>query len=97
MPTADGRTIWVTKRAIRSGPWKYLDRKGSGGNDYNREQLAPLLPPDKAPDAPGQLYNLDADPHEMNNLYFERPEIVKELKSKLDEARQSGRSAPPRE
>jgi arylsulfatase A-like enzyme len=74
---------------IRRGPWKYLDHAGSGGNDYaiaelQRHQLA---------DAPGQLYNLDDDPGETNNLYNERPDIVKELQGLLAEARASGRSA----
>ena len=69
--------------AIRRGPWKYLDHQGSGGNDYNREALQPYVLPEKAPDAPGQLYNLDTDPGETTNLYFEHPEIVKELKTRL--------------
>ena len=50
--------------------------------------------PEKSPNAPGQLYNLDTDPGESNNLYFEKPEIVKELKNKLEEFKKSGRSAP---
>ena len=49
--------------SIRKGPWKYLDHQGSGGNDYeSNEQLHPYVLPERAPDAPGQLYNLDADP-----------------------------------
>ena len=82
--------------AIRRGPWKYLDHKGSGGNNYDSERMRPYALPDSAPDAPGQLYNLDADPGEINNLYFKQPEIAKELKSKLDEYVASGRSAPER-
>ena len=50
--------------------------------------------PEKEPEAPGQLYNLDTDPGETNNLYFKRSEIVKELKNKLEEFKKSGRSAP---
>ena len=83
--------------AIRRGPWKYLDHQGSGGNDYNREALQPYVLPEKAPDAPGQLYNLEADPGETTNLYFEHPEIVKQLKTQLDEFVSSGRSAPARD
>ena len=82
--------------AIRRGPWKYLDHKGSGGNDHNRGRLKPFLVPDKAPKAPGQLYNLDEDPGETTNLYFNRPEIVRELKAQLEEFKSSGRSAPRR-
>jgi hypothetical protein len=47
-------------------------------------------------DAPGQLYNLDSDPGETTNLYFEHPEIVKELKAKLEDFKSSGRSVPAR-
>lgn len=83
--------------AIRRGPWKYLDHKGSAGNRYEgNPSLERYIIEDTAPDAPGQLYNLETDPGETKNLYFEHPEIVKELKSKLDEFKQSGRSAPLR-
>ncbi len=51
---------------------------------------------EKAPKAPAQLYNLDTDPGETTNLYFKNPEIVKELKAKLEEYKKSGRSAPVR-
>ncbi len=90
-------TLHQTNRlelAIRRGPWKYLDHRGSGGNDYSREYLAPYALEDTAPDAPGQLYNLDDDPGETTNLYFEQPEIAKELKAKLEQFVASGRSAP---
>jgi hypothetical protein len=50
----------------------------------------------KAPDAPGQLYDLEADPGETDNLYFKHPETVRELKSQLDAYVKSGRSAPLR-
>ena len=49
---------------------------------------------EKAPDAPGQLYDLKNDPGETNNLYFEKPEMVSRLKKLLDESVKSGRSAP---
>lgn len=83
--------------AIRRGPWKYLDHKGSGGNNYNRPGtwgMKQYVLPEKAPDAPGQLYNLESDPGETTNLYFKNPEIVRELKGKLEEFKKSGRSAP---
>ena len=54
---------------------------------------------DTAPDAPGQLYDLDADPGETTNLYHKYPEIVKQLKTQLDEFKTSGRSraiSPPK-
>lgn len=86
--------------SIRDGKWKYLDHKGSGGNNYNwggtwgMQQYALK---DTDPDAPGQLYNLEADPGETKNLYSKLPERVKELKAKLELFKQSGRSAPSRQ
>jgi len=71
--------------AIRHGSWKYLDHQGSGGNNYERDYLQGYVLPEKAPDAPGQLYNLADDPGETTNLYFEYPEIAASLKEKLDE------------
>jgi hypothetical protein len=52
--------------------------------------------PEKAPQAPGQLYDLANDPGETTNLYFKYPDIVNELKGKLEEFKKSGRSAPVR-
>ena len=86
--------------AIRQGDWKYLDHKGSGGSNYSRDGewgLKQYALPDKAPEAPGQLYNLREDPGETNNLYFKRPVIREKLKAKLEELKQSGRSAPRRQ
>jgi arylsulfatase A len=78
--------------SIRQGPWKYLDHRGSGGNNYDSAELKPFSIPETAPGAPGQLYNLETDPGETRNLYFERPEIVKELKALLDQSKASGGS-----
>jgi arylsulfatase A-like enzyme len=80
--------------AIRKGPWKYLDHRGSGGNNYVNAKLQPFALPDTAADAPGQLYNLATDPGEKVNLYYQHPERVKELKTLLDESKASGRSRP---
>jgi arylsulfatase A-like enzyme len=85
--------------AIRGGDWKYLDHKGSGGNNYNRAGrwgMKQYALPEQAPDAPGQLYNLKTDPGETTNLYFKYPKIVKTLKAKLEEFKKTGRSAPMR-
>ncbi len=79
--------------SIRRGLWKYLDHTGSGGNRYENDPgLKPFALPEAAPDAPGQLYNLETDPGETKNLYFERPELVKELKDLLDQSKTNGRS-----
>jgi arylsulfatase A-like enzyme len=92
-------TLHQTNRlalAIRRGRWKYLDHKGSGGNNYSRGPLRRYALPDTAPDAPGQLYDLQVDPGETTNLYHQHPEIVRELKNKLEEFKKRGRSAPRR-
>jgi len=79
--------------SIRKGPWKYLDHKGSGGNNYDEyPDLKQYALPEKEPDAPGQLYNLGVDPGETTNLYFECPKIVDELRTQLHAYRDSGRS-----
>ena len=82
--------------SIRRGQWKYLDHKGSGGNNYEQPHLKAYALPDTTPDAPGQLYNLKDDPGETNNLYNKHPEIVAELKGLLEKSKSSGRSSPPR-
>lgn len=79
--------------SIRRGPWKYLDHRGSGGNDYETHPLLQsYVLPEKAPDAPGQLYHLEHDPGETTNLYFDHPAIVEELRAQLQQAVVSGRS-----
>lgn len=79
---------------IRRGPWKYLDHRGSGGNDYTKGPLKPFALPEAAPDAPGQLYDLETDPGETTNLYIAREDQRKELQALLERLKSSGRSAP---
>ena len=79
---------------IRQGRWKYLDHRGSGGNDYSRGPLQQYALPDTEPDAPGQLYDLETDPGETTNLYFENEAKRKELQALLQRLKESGRSAP---
>jgi len=78
--------------AIRQGPWKYLDHRGSGGNGYDNGEMKPFALPDAAPTAPGQLYNLATDPDQTNNLYFKEPETVAKLKALLESSKANGRS-----
>ncbi len=82
--------------SIRRGKWKYLDHKGSGGNGYTKGWMAEWALPENAPDAPGQLYDMAADPGETTNLYDEQPEIVKQLNAKIDQFVDTGRSVPER-
>ena len=60
---------------------------GQVNSDVANGQLKPDAPP-------GQLYDLEADPRQARNLYSERPEVVAELKAKLDEIQSAGRAAP---
>lgn len=64
--------------AIRKGSWKLIDKLGSGGFSIPVE-----IKPD-ANEAPGQLYNLEIDPSETNNLYATEPDKVKELWAELN-------------
>lgn len=74
------------KYSIRKGPWKFIEGQGSGGfsKPVKSEKIAPAIK--------GQLYDLSKDIGEMNNLYADRPELVKELTTKLKVIRESGRS-----
>ena len=78
--------------SIRRDQWKYLDHQGSGGNDYESSVLQPYVLKESQPTAPAQLYNLDEDPGETTNLYFDYPEVVEELKIQLELAVNSGRT-----
>lgn len=71
--------------AIRQGDWKLIAGRGSGG--WTRVKAA-------KEDPPGQLYHLADDPQEQDNLYNQRPEIVRRLTERLQRYRQRGRSRP---
>ena len=64
--------------ALRSGPWKLIAGKGSGG--WTRVKTGKDAPP-------GQLYNLEDDPGETQNLYRKHPEMVQRLTARLKEYR----------
>ncbi len=69
--------------ALREGPWKLIEGKGSGG--FTRIKPA-------ADDPPGQLYHLGEDPGETRNQYREKPEIVERLTKLLEAARSKGQT-----
>ncbi len=74
--------------AIRQGPWKLIQGLGSGGFTAPR-RIEPK------PGGPlGQLYNLEQDPGEQNNLWTERPEMVERLSALLERYKQQGYSRP---
>jgi arylsulfatase A len=76
--------------AVRAERWKAIfGTTGSGG----------WPPPEGGPPvdgADGQLYDLDDDPAETSNLWYQRPDIVERLAALLLEARTSTRTAPLR-
>ena len=80
--------------SIRRGDWKYIDHRGSGGNNYDTPPLKPFALPEAEPDAPGQLYNLATDPGETTNLIRRHPDITTELIQLLDQLKSASRSRP---
>lgn len=70
--------------AFRQGPWVLLDCKGSGGW---------ALPEKESADRPAiQLYNLEEDVKQQNNVAMHHPNIVKVMKLRLEEQKAQGRS-----
>jgi arylsulfatase A len=72
--------------AIRSGQWKLILGLGSGGF------TPPVRLVPKPGEPAGQLYDLARDRQETTNVYLQNPEVVRDLTSKLERIRQSGRS-----
>lgn len=61
---------------VRQGKWKYMPKLGSGG--FSTPHVRKPGPGEPA----GQLYNIEEDPGETDNVYAEHPDIVQRL-SKL--------------
>ncbi len=72
--------------SYRQGKWKLLLAKGSGGLTSPREHEVP----EGSPIA--QLFDMEADPGESNNLYESNPEVVKRLLDQLTSDIERGRS-----
>lgn len=62
--------------------------RGSGGS------LKPKLVEPGPGEALYELYNLEEDPGETVNLYFEHPEIVEQLTGEITRIVKDGRSTP---
>lgn len=66
------RQVTVLRHAgsvVRDGAWKWIGHRGSGGFTRGAE-----TGPSK-----GQLYDLDKDPGETDNVYAEHPDVVRRL------------------
>jgi arylsulfatase A-like enzyme len=68
--------------AIREGKWKLIIGTEEGGYLSGG--------PEKS--APGQLYDMDNDPFEQNNLFAKEPEMVKHLTDLLEKYKNQGHS-----
>ena len=72
--------------AYRTGPWKLILAKGSGGWSSPKENEVPQG------SLKAQLYDLDVDPGEQTNLYTSQPEVAARLLSQLKIEVSGGRS-----
>jgi arylsulfatase A-like enzyme len=70
--------------AIREGKWKLVLGRGSGGWDGKGSPSDPE----------GQLYDMEKDSAEAENLYVKHPEIVQRLAALLEKYKTDGRSRP---
>lgn len=75
--------------AIRKGPWKLILCPGSGGWSDPKPDS-----PDIGTLPPYQLYNLESDIGETENLLEQYPEVVAELSDLVQQYIESGRSTP---
>lgn len=69
--------------ALREGPWKMVFGNGSGGRQQPRGK--PFA-------KPYQLFNLDRDPSETNNIIDQHSETAARLEQRLQRIREQGRS-----
>jgi arylsulfatase A-like enzyme len=93
LPVLHGETDWKRPPvinhsingtfAIRDGKWKLIASNGSGGRQAPKGQ--PFQ-------RPYQLYNLNADPSESNNVISSHPEIANRLEEQLNKIREAHRS-----
>lgn len=63
-------SCWMRKKGVRTGEWKLIVEWGGTPQHFKRPDV--------------ELYNLMADPGELQNLADEKPKIVKELRAELD-------------
>ncbi len=97
LPALSGQAIQSTRKGVihhsisghfayRQGKWKLLLAKASGGWTSPKENQA-------GADAPqAQLYDMENDPGEKNNLHLSHPEVAQRLLANLTVDVQHGRS-----
>jgi len=86
---AEGRDHLVTHAgtlALTRGPWKYIEP--SNGSRYNANVDIEL-----GNDTLPQLYNLDTDPGETQNVANEHPDVLADLSARLQRIRSAGTDA----
>jgi arylsulfatase A-like enzyme len=97
LPALAGKTIESTRVGVihhsfsghfayRTGKWKLILARGSGGWSSPKENQVPKGA------SKAQLYDLDVDPSEQTNLYSSKPEIAKRMLSQLTTEVNGGRS-----
>jgi arylsulfatase A-like enzyme len=83
------------KFAIRKSDWVLIDAPSGDDNGANGE---PQWLKDERGytqhSYDGELFHLRDDPSQRNNLYAEKPEMVRELKTLLEKYKSEGRSTP---
>jgi len=75
--------------AMRQGKWKLILAPGSGGWSLPKGNAAWKSNPDGI-----QLYDLESDPAEKNNIHKSNPEVVQTLLAQLNKVIRNGRSTP---
>ena len=98
--------------ALRQGKWIYLPKQGSGGMTAPETPGKPWSQPYATmgfrnsdidsngqikPDAPAaQLYNLEEDPEQHNNVIAQHPEIAEKMQGRMNELKLIRRKPAPK-
>jgi arylsulfatase A-like enzyme len=93
LPLLKGQNVTIRETSVscsingvpsfRLGPWKYIPAPGSGGWGRGGDQSHPV-----------QLYNLELDPSESQNMAAEEPELLDSMKQTFERIILQGRSNP---
>jgi arylsulfatase A-like enzyme len=83
------------KFALRQGDWVFIDAPTGDDNGPRGEPQWLKAERGYVPhDRPGELFNLRADPAQRHNRYAEQPQLVVEMKARLEKYKIEGRSTP---